>query len=78
VASVLRAVLPDGALSTDASIGSITGPLGSPEIQEAARPFAQGEAMPNALPGTKPASRFFGVGWRLTALLAQAAERDGR
>ncbi len=42
VASVLRAVLPVGALSADASIGSITGPLGSPEIQEAARPFAQG------------------------------------
>src|ERR1051326_4191262 len=37
-----------GALSADASIRSITGPMGSSEIQEAARPSAQGDALGRA------------------------------
>ncbi len=48
LASVLRAVLPVGALSADASTGSIVGPLGRPEVQEAARTFAQGDALGRA------------------------------
>ena len=44
LAPVLRAVLPVGALSADASTGSIVGPLGRSEIQEAAQAFAQGDS----------------------------------
>ena len=43
VAPVLRTVLPVGALSADAATGSIVGPVGRSEIQEAARTFAQGD-----------------------------------
>jgi hypothetical protein len=39
---------PVGALSADAATGSISGPLGLSEIQEAARPFAQGDALDRA------------------------------
>jgi helix-hairpin-helix protein len=36
---------PRGALSADAATGSIVGPLGRSEIQEAAQAFAQGDAL---------------------------------
>ena len=48
LAPVLRAVLPVGALSADAATGSIVGPLGRSEIQEAAQAFAQGDSLGRA------------------------------
>jgi len=48
LASILRAVLPLGALPADASTGSIPGPLGLSEIQKAAWTFAQGDALGGA------------------------------
>jgi hypothetical protein len=48
VAPVLRAVLPVGTLSADAATGSIIGPMGQSEIQEAAQTFAQGDALGRA------------------------------
>jgi len=48
MASVLRTLLPVGALSADAATGSIVGPLGLSEIPEAARAFAQGNPLGRA------------------------------
>ena len=45
LASVLRAVLSLGAVSGNAPTGSVAGPLGLSEIQEAARPSAPGDAL---------------------------------
>jgi hypothetical protein len=45
LASVLWSVLPLGALSADATTGSILSPLGSAEIQKVARPFTQGDTL---------------------------------
>src|SRR6266536_1973178 len=44
LAPILRAVLPLGAISADASTGSIMGPMGLSEVQKAARTSAQGDA----------------------------------
>ena len=48
LAPILRAVLSLGAVSADAPTGSIAGPLGRSEIQEAARTFAQGDTLGRA------------------------------
>src|ERR1017187_3358504 len=48
LAPVLRALLPVGALSADASTGSIAGPLGRAEVQEVAWSFAQGDTLGRA------------------------------
>ena len=48
LAPILRAVLSLGAVSADAPTGSLAGPLGRAEIQEAARSFAQGRALGGA------------------------------
>ena len=48
LAAILRAVLSLGALSADASTGSLAGPLGLSEIQKAARTSAQGDALGGA------------------------------
>src|ERR1019366_6112342 len=48
LAPILRAVLSLGAVSADASTGSIAGPLGRAEIQEAARAFAQSDTLGRA------------------------------
>ena len=48
MAPILRTLLPVGALSADAATGSIVGPLGRSEIQEAAQAFAQGDSLGRA------------------------------
>jgi len=48
LAPILRAVLSLGAVSADASTGSIAGPLGRAEVQEAAWSFAQGDTLGRA------------------------------
>ena len=48
LASILRAVLPLGALPADASTGSIIGPMGLSEVQKAARTPAQGDTLGGA------------------------------
>ena len=48
VAPILWTLLPVGALSADAATGSIVGPLGRSEIQEAAQAFAQGDSLGRA------------------------------
>jgi RNA-directed DNA polymerase len=48
LAPILRAVLPLGAISADASTGSILGPMGLSEVQKAARTSAQGDTLGRA------------------------------
>ena len=54
MAPVLRAILSVGALSADAATGSIVGPVGRSEIQEAAQAFAQGDALGRENLETRP------------------------